>query len=298
MQIIPPILIGPDELDQSNVAITETPWEAGTYDTGVQRSVGIDLYEVVAVPDTSDEPVAGAAADPPTWIRLGVINRFRMFDFVIGEKTVQTGGPIDVTLDAGGLNNGVALFEVEASSVQVIVDDPVEGVVYNKTANMVDNSNILDFYDYFFAPQNTRTEVAFVDLPAYASATIQVIIDNGESDTSVGELIVGRLNELGVTLLDFNQRIEDFSRKERDVFGNFIIVERRFAKIATYGVSMANSFVPFVFNAMSSVRARPVVYIGDDAQEETITLGFYDDLNILRQGPTVSEMTLEVQGLT
>ncbi|WRH62030.1 MAG: hypothetical protein RSE12_16910 [Fuscovulum sp.] len=295
MKIIPPFMVKPANL-VSNVPITETLWTPGTYAFGVQRYVGTTIYEVVAIGGTSDEPVAGSMATPPTWIAVGSINRFKMFDFVIGDATMRA-GPIDVTITPMQVVNAVALFQVQGNTVQVVMTDPVDGIVYDETKSLVDNTGISDWYQYFFAPVEKATEVAFFDLPSYGTANVRIVIDAGTEPTACGELIIGRSVTIGTTLQSFDFGIEDFSRKERDDFGNFIIVERRFAKLSNYDIFLENFQVNAAFRELSKIRATPAVYVGNEKFPETIALGFYRDFATLRTGPVTSEMTLEIEGL-
>lgn len=297
MKIIPPRDI-PIGSITSNVAITETEWVAGAYGTGVQRYEGATLYEVVASPDTSDQPSEGVKKDPPSWIEIGSINRHKMFDFRIGDATEQAAGDIDVTIAGDDtVANGIGFFGLEGRSVRVVVTDAVEGVVYDKTQDLSDYTGINNFYDWLFAPAATKTETAFVDLPAYRGADVRVVVSANGDDTAVGELVLGRISTLGVTLINFELGIENFSRKERDSFGRFQIVERGFAKISSYDVFVSNSEVNATFRSLAEIRATPAVYIGADDMPETIALGFYKDFSVLRTGPNSSEMTLEVEGL-
>jgi len=297
MRIIPPLTVTPTELTSTNVAITETEWTAGTYSLGDQRYVDTTLYEVVADPSTTDSPTVGVLANPPTWIEVGKINRFKMFDFLVGDATEQTGGNIDVTVQDTGLINGVALFEVVGATVQVIVTDDTEGEVYNSIKELTDNSAIGDWYAYFFAPIVRDTEAAFLDLPSYMGASVRVVVDDGSNDTAIGELTLGRQIQLGETIQEFSFGIEDFSRKERDSFGRFQITERRFAKTAEFDILLRNSQVGASFRALAAQRATPTVYVGDENRPETIIIGFYRDFSTLRKGPSTSEMSLEIEGL-
>lgn len=296
MIIVPPIEVTPANLTATNVAITETAWTAGTYTTGTQRYVGTDLYEVVATPSTTDEPTAGAAANPPTWILVGKINRYRMFDFAIGQATTRT-SPIEVTITPGQVVNTVALFEFAgADTVQVKVTDPVDGLVYDETVSLVDNTGINNFYAYFFQPYASATEANFFDLPNYSDATVTITI-TGAGTVGVGETVIGRARTLGVTLMNTTIGIEDFSRKKRDDFGVFRIVERRFAKLGNFDVFLENNQINAALRTLAEFRATPALYVGNVTQPETYILGFYRDFSILRSGPITSEMTLEVEGL-
>lgn len=297
MRIIAPKTVAEADVT-SSVAITETEWVPGTYATGTQRYVGTKLYEVVASPDTTDEPTAGAAAATPTWFEVGSINRFKMFDYVIGDATEQGAGDIDVTINASGsLVNGVAVFEVTGNTVQLIVTDAVEGEVYNRTINLKDYTGINNIYQYLFAPYVARTSAVFIDLPAYTDANIRVIVSADGGDTAVGEMVIGTLHTIGTTMMNFEFSIEDFSRKERDEFGRFTILERRFAKLSNYDVFLQGGQISSSASILSKLRAMPAVYIGDPNRSETVTLGFYRDFRSLRRSSDHAEMTLEVDGL-
>lgn len=295
MKLVPPITVTTSNLTASNVTITETAWTAGTYATGVQRYVGTTLYEVVATPSTTDEPTAGAAKDPPSWVAVGSINRFKMFDFSIGQATTRA-SPIEVTITPGEVVNAVALFEVTgATTVQVEMVDPVDGTVYDETRTMADYTGIIDWYSYFFDPYQLDVDAFFSNLPAYVNAAITITVSGGT--VSVGECILGRQRGFGSTAIGTTLGIEDFSRKERDAFGNFEIVERRFAKLVSFDVLLANNEVNSMFRTLADQRAKPTLYIGGDNFAETYILGFFRDFTILRTGPVTSELSIEVEGI-
>lgn len=294
MKIVPPIAVTPDNLT-SNVPITETEWTAGTYTLGQQRYVGTDLYEVL-VASTTDEPTAGAAKTSPTWVKVGKINRYKMFDFSIGDATTKS-GDIIVGITPNFVANAVALFEVAATSIQVTVTDPIAGLVYDKTVTLSEYTGINNYYSYFFEPYALATDAIFLDLPNYSAAEIEITISNTSAQTKVGEVVIGRIQTLGVTLMDIQLGIQDYSRKERDQFGKVSIVERRFAKTVNYGVFLENGQVNSTYRLLAQYRATPVLYVGDENKPETALLGFYRDFNVLRSGPSTSEMTLEIEGL-
>lgn len=296
MKIVPPLVVTTSNLTASNVAITETAWTAGIYTTGTERYVGTTLYRVVASPSTTDEPTAGAAATPATWVAVGSINRFKMFDFSIGQKTSRA-SPIEVTITPGEVVNTIALFElVNATSIRVQVIDPVDGTVYDQTRTLADYTGIIDWYRYFFDPYVLAADAVFSDLPAYASAAITVTITGGGT-VEVGEMVLGRAKVYGSTAINTRLGIEDFSRKERDQFGNFNIVERRFAKLHGFDVLLGNNEVNSIFGALSTARATATLYIGGDDYAETYALGFFRDFTILRSGPVTSELSIEIEGL-
>lgn len=280
----------------SNVPVSETAWTAGTYTTGTRRYVGTDLYEVTASPSTTDSPTVGVAADPPTWVRVGKINRWRMFSEFVAEKTVGT-SPIEVTIATGPGVNAVALFGLVASEVEVITySDSVETGRVTKT--MTNAQEVSDWYEYFFQEIIRIEEGVILNLPSYGTDEITVRILNDAADAEVGKLVIGNQVDLGRTRLAYSAGIEDFSLKERDDFGGWKITERRFAKRAEFSVILHASRFAAVMRNLAAVRAQPTVYIGDPDAPETIVIGFYKDAWATRQSWEIAEMTLEIEGLT
>jgi hypothetical protein len=91
--------------------------------------------------------------------------------------------------------------------------------------------------------------------------------------------------------------ILDFSRKDRDTFGNAILIRRAYADRVTYDAKVLTARAAYVRRALASVRAVPTVYIGSDARAETVVFGFFRDFTITLSGPNVSDCSLEVEGL-
>ena len=295
MRLIREEVVTPGALT-SNVAITETAWTAGTYTRGTRRYVGTDLYEVVADPSTTDEPTAGAAKETPTWVRIGKINRWRMFSEFVAEKTVRP-SPVEVEIATSPRVNAVALFGLEAAAVEVIAYSGGEetGRVLKSMTNV---NEVSDWYTYFFQQIIKIEEGVILDLPSYGTDRLVIRVTNDGAPVAIGKLVCGEQIILGKTRLSYGAGIEDFSIKERDDFGGWKITERRFARRAEFGVIVNAERVGFVLRELAAARAQPTVYIGDPRAPETIVIGFYKDAWATRQTYEIAEMTLEIEGLT
>ena len=297
MKIVTPQPITSATLTASNVAITETLWTAGTYATGVQRYEGTILYEVIASPSTTDQPSVGAAKTVPTWKILGAINRFKMFDDVISTQTTRT-GTIVVTVDPGQVINAAAFFGLAGNTINVTMTDPVEGVVYNQTKTLQDNTLIADWYAYFFELIYPLTDAVFTDLPTYLNATITVTINAGAATAACGEMVIGRQALIGTANFGTSISIQDYSIKTTDAFGNTVVEQRRFSKRADYDVTVETSRVATVQKLLADIRTTPTVFIGEDDKPETVVYGFYKSFDIVISTPSISDCAIEVEGLT
>lgn len=296
MRIVTPQPITSSILTASNVAITETLWTAGTYTTGTQRYEGTTLYEVIATPSTTDQPSVGVLAATPTWKIIGAINRYKMFDNVISTQTTRT-GTIEITITPGQVVNTVAFFGLAGNTIQVEVDDPVDGIVYDETISLQDNILITDWYSYFFEEFYTKTDVVFADLPSYGTAEIIVTIDAGASTAACGEMVMGRGRTIGVSNFGTSVSIQDYSIKMTDSSGNIVVQERAYSKRADYDVTVETNRIATVQKLLADIRTTPTVFIGEEDKPETIVYGFYKSFNIVISTPSISDCSIEVEGL-
>lgn len=296
MRIIKPVDVTPAILTSSNVPETDyAAWDVATaYAVGDEVTHNHRNYEALA--DHTGANPETDTSDPPKWLDLGANNRWRMFDDKVGSLTEQAGS-IAVELQPGVVINSVALFNLLGRSATVTLTDPSEGIVYQRTVSLVD-AGVSDWYEWFFLPIGRQTDFVLLDLPAYGTATLSVTIDNASDTAAVGHLVMGRHAELGVAVYGSGVGITDYSRKDKDTFGNSIVVERSFSKRAEFDVVVETPQIGRVQRLLASLRAQPVVWIGAEGYESTFLFGYYRDFQISISGPSVSDAYITVEGLT
>lgn len=278
----------------SNVPENDYPqWSAGTYTLGTRRLFNRKVYEVI-VASTTDQPDTGAALTVPSWLLIGSENRYKMFDNTISTQTVQATS-IEAAVTPGGIVNAVAFFGLSGNRVTVTVDDLTEGVVYDTTKSLQDYTAIVDWYAYFFEDIVQRTDIVFLDLPSYGSATLGFTVEGVAAEC--GEVVFGRQKILGVSNYGTGISIQDYSVKSRDDFGNTIITQRAFSKRADYDVTVETAAVSAVQKALADIRTTPTVFVGEETKAETVIYGFYRSFSIVLSNPSVSDCTIEVEGL-
>lgn len=263
---------------------------------GAIYQYGNRLYE--ALVDNNDRPDMGALLDPPTWLGLGVINSLRLADGQVGTYT-EAEEPLEVMFSNVDIVDGIALFNLLAQTVLIELVDETEGVVFSTgDISLVDNTGVTDWYQYFYSPITNRQDFVFTGLPPYRGADVRVVLTDVSGVLQVGEIALGPIRNLGDTEFGTSVGILDFSRKDRDTFGNFIITERRFSKRANYDISLRTNQIAFAQQLLAKLRATPAVFIGAESQPETIIYGFYRSFDIVLRGPVYSDCTIEVEGLT
>jgi hypothetical protein len=302
MDIIRPVTVTDSVLVSSTVTEDDyAEWLVGTtYDTG-DKVIVISthrIYESLIGANTGNNPTTD---DGTKWLDIGATNRWKAFDQKISDPVTDTGS-IEYVLSSADTNvTAVSLFGVQASFATVVATDTGgAGEVYNETLSLIDNSDVTDWYSYFFEPITFKTEALFTDIPPYLGLDVEITVDSGSGEpVEMGQIVIGSLQDLGFTTYGTTIGIEDFSRKETDAFGNFIIVERAFSYTVDYDVRIPTQTARRVQNLLASFRASPLVYIGNpDDSYGTIVYGFYRNFDINLETPSYSLASIEVEGLT
>lgn len=302
MQIIKPVTVTNSILTSSNVAENDyAEWAVGTtYNVGdkvIVIGTTHRVYESLVGSNLGNDPTTD---DGTNWLVLGATNRWKAFDQKIGDPVTNT-TTIQYNLSDSASNiTSVALFGLKGISANVTVTDTTDGEVYNQTISLIDNRNIVDWYTYFFEEQVQKEQAQWLDIPPYVGSDVQVIVTDNVGDTAqLGQLVLGFLSNLGVTSYGTSISIEDFSRKETDAFGNFIVVERAFSQLADFDVQFETANARKIQRTLAALRATPVVYIGsEDTAYGTTIYGFYRRFDLTLDGPSLSFGAIEVEGLT
>ena len=296
MRVIKSVVTTDAILTSSNIPEDEYPaWVSGTSYTALDKVIyEHKIYERIVTGAGTTTP----DLDQANWLDSGYTNRYRMFDNIISSVSSRTGG-IEFTLTPNQVVNGIALLNVNASTVRVVMNDPVDGVVYDNTKELRSSSNVNDYFSYFFAPllsENLETAI-FLDLPNKPTATITVYVSSGSGLAEVGEVVYGVQSIVGRTNYGTAIGITSYSRKDTDEFGKVTVVKRKNSKYADYDIDIDNNNLASVQRLFSEIDSVPCVFIGNPDMEELVVYGFYKEFKATISFPTVSKCTLRVEGL-
>ena len=306
MRVLIPLTVKDSNLISTTIPENDYPvWSSVTsYVAGdlVISTVTHRIYEAIQA-STNIDPTTDFS-DPPYWLDIGATNRWKAFDQKISDPVTVPDGVnlIEYELGAFGIpTNSVTLFGLKGRLTTVVATDATEGEIYSETISLIDNALVNDWFTYFFEPARVKSEAIFEGIPPYANATYTVsVVDDTLSEPVLGQIVLGQEYTLGETNYGTSVSIEDFSRKERDAFGNAIIVERPFAKLIDFDFVVNTNEVRRTAILLEQVRATPAVYYaGPDTEKYGTTVyGFYRSFSINLSGPAISNVTLEVEGLT
>ncbi len=303
MRLIKPVNIKDPNLIYSSVAepsAGETSWSAANgYSVGA-----VVTYVLGGYHRKYKRLIAGTTSTIPpddsiNWEDIGPTNRWAMFDDETNTQTAST-GTISVTVDPGQNCNGLALIELVGSAVTISVRDAPGGpVVYTQSISL-EQSLVLDWYQYFFEPYSQRGSVVLTDLPPYPTMRVEMTI-NGPGTVKVGGLIVGTLYSLGTTNYSATAGIRDYSKKDTNTdTGIVTLIPGKFSKRLRAKLQVRSGQVGSIQTLLTELRATPAVWIGDDTgtYEALTVFGFYRDFELDVAYPEVSFYSLDVEGMT
>jgi len=258
------------------------------------------IYESLIDANTGNNPPDFVGGLSPKWLEISATNRWKLFDGKLNSKSESYHKSLQYIITSSSIISGIALLQLEGATVNITITDPIEGEVYNNTVNLISTKEVYDWSSYFFEPILFINDTTFLDLPLYRSATLYITI-SGEERVSLGELVLGKVIDIGYTQYSPTFSIMDYSRKTVDTFGNYSVVERAYSKRTNFSIIVENSKINSISKLLAEIRAIPIVWAATDNpyyESTLLTYGYYRDFSLVIPHPLYSEMDLTVEGLT
>lgn len=238
-------------------------------------------------------------SDDGTWWSEGLsTNRWKVFDGYIQDQASQA-DEMSWEITPGKTVTAVSFFNMDAQSVTVTQTDPTDGVVYDKTIDLVDNSAVFDGWSYFFGPIVTRSNSCLTDLAPYPSATIDITITNTGGTAKLGQLAIGYVEELGSTLDQVPLGLDDYTRLNEDTFGRTSPAVRGYARTASPMIAAETSRIRYLERIVAAQRGLPTVWAFDTryADNDLVYLGYFRRFSMIYQYASKSTFDLEIRSL-
>lgn len=299
MRVFEPMTVTDALLVSSNVPENDYPvWSAATNYVVGDRVILLSTHSAYEAVGASVN--VNPATDTGTkWVRAFATNRWRAFDSSVNQLVIHS-GTIEYEILTSSFIDGLAFFALDASSVRVQVRDSGSALIYDQTKAVVETSIIIDWFTFYTWDPVFVEEMSFSDLPAYAGYKVKVIIDGVAGNASVGQIVLGRIRQLGQILAETEVGFTDFSTKERDpTFGTITIMEREASRFVDFSFTVAVGDEYRVIRIVQNLRARATVWYADDdaARRGTTIFGILGDrLSIPLAGQGVSLAQIRIEG--
>ena len=306
MKVIPPITVTAAMLTSSTIAepdtsIGEASWVSATnYTTGalVIRTTTHKVYERLA-PGGVD---AGLPEVSPTkWLEIGPTNKWAMFDSNRTTGSSASGTCVVVITPSASVNtriNSIALVGCSALSVTIDVSSGGSSV-YTYTAPLL-TRNTSGWYKYFFGTFNYRASVVNFNIPPTIDNIITITFTMPATNGSIGNIIIGNYISLGDIQVSPTLEALNFSKIERDEFGNSLLVQRRTVPRTSQRTFTTKANVNKLLAARESLNAVPAVWAGIDDNidlyfEPLLILGVYKEFSISMDYPDYAIVSLQLE---
>ena len=262
------------------------------------------IYEALVNVTGGTSPELDVLLAVPKWLEISATNRWKAFDVKVGTQTSQATS-ITYTITPGVIVDSIAFLNLDAVTIRVVSTDPVAGVVYDNTTDLISSvitgaDPIYDWYSYFFSTQFMLTDVVLLDLPPYLNTVLSITITYTGGTAKVGGIVMGVQSNLGITQYSPSIGIHDYSIKEADAWGVLSVVERAFSKKMSCDILIEKVSIADVQNILASYRATLLVWVASDdaALTSLIIYGFFKDFNIVIGYPTFAICSIDIEGLT
>lgn len=298
MVVAKPIQVTPAMLTATDVPENDyAAWsDATTYALGdrVILTSTHKVYESLQAGNLNKSP----ATETAWWIKVSPTNRWKAFDLSNSTQTAKADS-MYFEITPGQAINAVSILNCTAvREVRYRVNDPSFGLVYDQTYKLTSTPSESSWYAWFFAERIEQAQQIDLSLPSYPNATIRIDL-TGASTMAVGVILLGQQKSIGRDVYQgASVGIQDYSRKEKNDYGDTLLVERAYAKRASFTMFIENRQLDNVQALLSSVRATPCLWIGSANYAATTIFGFYKEFDITISYADYADCTIELEGLT
>ena len=229
------------------------------------------------------------------WFDEGATNPYRCFDKYIN---TQTTGPTDNNLimefDITNVN-AVVLLNLEATKVTISAYDSNNGDLI-KTITQNALTGITNWEDYFYGEYDYVNKI-LVEGPQLLKGKIEIEIQG--NPVKVGMVLIGYLEDLGITLQDVKSSIDDYSKKNISQNGNIYLKEGNYADRFEGNILIDTKDFNKIKRRLTKLRGQAFYYIAteEDICRELDVYGYYENFDINIKNANKAECNLVIRGL-
>jgi hypothetical protein len=279
-----------------HLGTTYAAWNSGT--TYAEDDIVLDAtthteYTSLVGSNLNNNP---ASDDGSNWF-AETSNRYRMFDLYRNTPTTAP-SPVTAVLTPRQRIDTVAAVGLVAD--RVVITATVDGeTLYSQDIDLNDRRTTT-WSGYFFNQFVNRQAVARFDLPLSASAVIAATFSRASGDVTVGGLVIGRSQYLGVAQQEAVSDTKNTSTVTREIDGTATMVKRRTIPATQQVVWIKKTDIPRIVQLRAQLDAVVALWsaLDDDSDgyfEALLILGFFTKWTIGADFPEDARQQLELE---
>ena len=268
-------------------------WDSSTtYNTGDKV-----IYSNYIWSSTEDSNKNNEPGNSTVWFNEGAINPYKCLDEYINTQTAMNDATsLIMEFDVTNVNT-IAFLNLEATKVIVTAYDTNGDEIKSITKDTL--IGVSNWADYFFGEYENINKV-MVEGPQLLKGSLKVEIQGADSaPAKVGLVLVGYLEDLGITLQGVKSSIDDYSKKDIDQNGNVYLKEGNYADRFEGKVMIDVNDFNKIKRKLTRLRGQPYYYSAteEDICRELDVYGFYENFEIDINNPKKAECNLTLRGL-
>ncbi len=223
-----------------------------------------------------------------------------MFDTRTSTMTTRTAF-LDVTVEPNEWFDTVGILKLDSVlQIQVDITAPDNTLLHSHLYDL--RRDTASWIGYYFDPFDYYQQLIINPMIFFAKSHVRIRM-TGPSDQTVGcgVVMVGRAQELGMTLLGAKVGISDYSTKETDAFGETYLLQRAYADTADIQMVLPSGQVDEVRMRLTQMRGKPCLFNLNNKDaggyDSLMVFGYFPDFSIDIQYETQSFCSLSVEAL-
>lgn len=264
-----------------------------TYALGALVTDGVGNIYTSAIPNNYYQSLENIRR----WAVVGGTNKNAMFDIQTSTQSVANKS-LSVTITPG-IIEAIGLINCLGDTATATLRDGLGGPVVWTQSSGIAGEQVSDWYQYFFNdPTIQRTQLLFTTIPPYNNGHLTVTITGGGT-VAVGDLLVGRWRDVGLTGFGLQVGITDFSIVKDDDFGATTFNKRGNKKYMNSRDWVKKEGFNRAFNLLRQLPATPCLWLAGDVfdySEALMLKAFYKDFFIDIDGLDEAYCTLKLIG--
>lgn len=239
------------------------------------------------------------------WADVGASNIMSMFELqrnVTTKATIDGGASIVVEVTLGERADTLALTGLKNASryrFQVYADETKAMLLYDSDYISLPGREVVSWYEYFFLPMRSKPTTVLSTFITPTTSHIVITIEG--SNVECAGVVLGVGQELGPVQRGASNDATNFSKIERDVFGNATLVPRRSVPKTTQTLLVDASRLNTIRRIRDDLNAKVALWIGLQDEEEQpyfdslLILGVYKQFSFTLDNPAYPILQLELE---
>lgn len=305
MKVIPPITITPAMLTSSSIAepdttVGEASWVSGTtYPTVgtivILTSTHRKYYKLNT--NVSTNLTVAPNINTADWLDVGPTNKWAMFDNTRTAGSTST-STVTISIAPGVRANSIALVGCTANYVNISVSSGGP-VIYTYATSMV-TRHTTGWYKYFYGSFEYKASVITFAVPPNLNNIITITFSMPTGGGVIGSVILGNYIALGDIQKQPVLEATNFSKIDRDAYGNSLLVPRRSVPKTSQRTFTTKSNVNKLMAARDLLNAVPAIWVGvedpnDLYFEPLLIMGVYKEFSISMDYPDHAIVSLQLE---